>query len=255
MSALLKRSLSAGDEENLQQLGTVCPVADKNLLKSPAETRTWVTLKEGYLLKTKIKKLHKSTKLRMFLLKQDPGSLAARLEYYEGMSFRGAAHLEHARIQPELSGNFLVHTPKRTFYLQSEKGDLKVATAWVLALQQAILSASKNAPKPSSTPTSPSKDAPKPMPVLSPSKSRSELDTYSSGVDEARWAALRKVLNRDTAVDPQDEDVAALRRAEEEEQQRQEQERAAWVAKRPVVPMDALAEADEEAEMSSGDED
>jgi hypothetical protein len=129
------------DELNLSELGTVCPVADKQLLCSPSETKGWVTLKEGYLLKTKVKKLHKSTKLRLFVLKQDPNTLKSRLEYYEGKSFRGAAVLENAKIHPELSGVFLVHTIGRTFILQAEKGDLKVAMSWVLALQQAIHSA------------------------------------------------------------------------------------------------------------------
>ena len=132
------------EEKNITLLGTATPVAEKQLLRSPPETRSWVTLKEGYLLKTKFKKIHKSTKLRMFLLKQNPTSLAATLEYYEGFSFRGSANLENARIHPQKGGVFLVHTKNRTFHLQAERSDLRVATNWVLALQQAILSVSKN---------------------------------------------------------------------------------------------------------------
>lgn len=132
------------DDQNMLELGTATPVATQQLLYSPSETKTWVTLKEGYLLKTKFKKLHKSTKLRLFVLKQDPHSLGSRLEYYEGKQLRGYAELANARIHPEKSGVFLVQTPERTFFLQAEKGDLRVATSWVLALQQAIVTIAKS---------------------------------------------------------------------------------------------------------------
>ncbi len=123
------------------------PIAERHMLYAPVETRGWLVLKEGYLLKTKIKTMRKSTKLRWFVLKQSPQSLAARLEYYEGMSIRGALALSNARIQLESDGEFLIHTPDRTFILQSEKGKINVSTSWVLALQQAIVSSSRGPAK------------------------------------------------------------------------------------------------------------
>ncbi len=135
----------ANDEKNILELGTACPVATQHLLDSPLETANWLTLKEGYLLKTKVKKLHKSTKLRLFVLKQDPYTLASCLEYYEGRSIRGSAVLVNARIHPEKAGVFLVHTADRTFILQAERGDLLASVSWVLALQQAIQGATKAA--------------------------------------------------------------------------------------------------------------
>ena len=59
-------------------------------LPSPAETKNWLVLKDGYLKKSKLAKgLIRSTKLRWFVLKQHPTTLDARLEYYEGKQFRG----------------------------------------------------------------------------------------------------------------------------------------------------------------------
>ncbi len=108
------------------------------MMYAPAETRSWLVLKEGYLNKTKKLKLGKSTKLRWFILKQHPESLSSRLEYFEGMSMRGGISLDHANIKMEKDGVFLVETSFRTFILQAERGDLKMAMAWVLALQNAI---------------------------------------------------------------------------------------------------------------------
>ena len=68
-------------------------LSEKLNLQSPAETANWLILKEGYLKKSKLAKgLIKSTKLRWFVLKQDPVNLEGRLEYYEGMLFRGNPH-------------------------------------------------------------------------------------------------------------------------------------------------------------------
>ncbi len=67
------------------------------------ETRDWLTLKEGYLIKTKwAKGIHKSSKLRWFVLKQHPATGSAELEYFEGMSFKGSAPLAGARIVPQV---------------------------------------------------------------------------------------------------------------------------------------------------------
>lgn len=119
------------------------------IMYSPAETRNWVVLKEGYLLKTKILMLRNSTKLRWFLLKQHPTTFSTRLEYFEGMSMRGGIFLDKAKISKiEKDGMFYVETPSRTLILQPElKGDVKVAHAWVIAIQQALRKTnSKNAP-------------------------------------------------------------------------------------------------------------
>lgn len=297
------------DEKNITLLGTACPVADRHLLHSPPETRTWVTLKEGYLLKTKFKKLHNSTKLRMFTLKQNPTNLAARLEYYEGLSFRGAASLEAARIHPQKAGVFLVHCKARTFHLQAEKADLRVATSWVLALQQAILSAARGAtaaaapappapsssssssstttaaaapssPSPSSSSTSPtrptgaaaaaamvaaalgtSKDhsAPSSSANSSPTKDKrgrgaDEMTAMPSAVDEARWAALRRLMNPHVEVDADSEDVVFLRAAEEEEERRQNEERAAWLSRMKKPSTTTLLSISEEAEEEKEEE-
>lgn len=52
------------------------------------ETADWMVLKEGYLYKTKkVKRAFgalQSTKLRFFVLLQEPETLNAQLEYYEG---------------------------------------------------------------------------------------------------------------------------------------------------------------------------
>jgi hypothetical protein len=278
MSAPTSRTPSVSDsvdEENMQQLGTAMPVTELHLLHSPAETKEWVTLKEGYLLKTKVKKLHKSTKLRLFLLKQNPTNLASQLEYYEGFSLRGAASLVNARIQPQKGGVFLVNTSNRTFYLQAEKGDLKIATSWVIALQQAICSASGSRTAsmvsekgsddpPTATPPSPGisslslllfavfffRFSPFELILLGKkSAQKEEMEAFSCAIDEARWAALRKVMGGKTAAVPsiEDDEVRLLRQAEVAEEMRQEAERAAWLAKR-VVPMATLVEEDEEEE-------
>lgn len=111
---------------------------------SPAETQNWIVLKEGFLLKTRIKTIRRSTKLRLFLLKQNPVNLAAHLEYYEGFALRGWASLANAVITLQNSGVFHVETEKGgIFYLQCERGDLHSAASWVLALKQAILTASE----------------------------------------------------------------------------------------------------------------
>ena len=117
------------------------------MMYAPAETRNWLVLKEGYLLKTKKLKLRNSTKLRWFILKQHPVSFSARLEYFEGMSMKGGVSLDRANIKMEKDGVFLVETAARTFILQAEKGDLKVAMSWVIALQETIKKAKTPVPQ------------------------------------------------------------------------------------------------------------
>ncbi len=156
-------------------------VSSQLQLQTPLETKHWLVLKEGFLQKTKtVKGFHKSTKLRWFVLKQDPIKLEARLEYYEGMLFRGSAALKGAVVKPSKNqGHFEVRTPKRTrvptrtFYLAVDGHDIAEATTWVLALQQAI-----SAPLKASGET-PLKATPKPRPSASSSKKKSSSSVSS----------------------------------------------------------------------------
>jgi hypothetical protein len=119
----------------------------------PGETRGWLVLKEGYLHKTKWTSSRvvrmKSTKLRYFVLKQNPDTLIARLEYvntlflvvdtricvrgssvclhfmrsaltpsalgryYEGLILKGALELVDAEILLEGPGRFVIIIDER----------------------------------------------------------------------------------------------------------------------------------------------
>eukprot|EP00047_Mylnosiga_fluctuans_P004945 m.237458 g.237458 ORF g.237458 m.237458 type:complete len:284 (-) comp13143_c0_seq1:98-949(-) len=214
------------------------------LLHSPLETRTWLVLHQGYLLKTKIKALRKSTKLRLFVLKQNPNTMESRIEYYEGYTPKGGVSLENAKIHVEKDGVFHILTPSRTFYLQSEKGNLATATAWVLAIHRAIVK-QESAKKSRESMSSPQKPAPAPTPAVSASTTSSNTAAIEGSIQErrakagsidgakidaARWAALRKSMAVDVQPDFDDDDLRMLREAEEEEERRQEQERLAWQA-------------------------
>lgn len=102
-------------------------------------------MQEGYLTKSKLAKgLLKSTKLRFFVLKQNPVTSEARLEYYEGMLCRGTTSLRGADVRPARKpGTFTLRTWRakgdlaRTMTLQTEDGTIEGATAWILALQKA----------------------------------------------------------------------------------------------------------------------
>ena len=58
-------------------------------------------IKEGYLIKTKlVRGMHKSHKLRYFVLFQHPDSKQPQLEYFEGKTLKGSASLANARAIP-----------------------------------------------------------------------------------------------------------------------------------------------------------
>lgn len=116
-------------------------------LQSPYETSAWLTLKDGYLHKTKLAKgLIPSTKLRWFALKQNPNTFESRLEYYEGRTCKGWLSLRDAEILPsDKIGCFTVishhrhesSTVARSMKLQAEAHDPQRGAGWVLALQSA----------------------------------------------------------------------------------------------------------------------
>jgi hypothetical protein len=104
-----------------------------------ALTKGWSRIKEGYLIKTKVVKgVHKSQKLRFFVLFQHPVSKQAQLEYYAGKTLKGSASLINARALPLPNNRFELTTPTRTFYLQAEESDPDGAATWTFALQRAI---------------------------------------------------------------------------------------------------------------------
>ncbi|EGD75983.1 hypothetical protein PTSG_00691 [Salpingoeca rosetta] len=119
-------------------------------LQSPYETCGWLTLKEGYLQKTKLAKgLIPSTKLRWFALKQNPKTYESRLEYYEGRTCKGWISLRDAVVMPTRKlGAFTVTTyhkhgaatVARTMKLQGETHDQHSSTGWVVALKNAAKS-------------------------------------------------------------------------------------------------------------------
>lgn len=102
----------------------------------------WLTLKEGFLYKTKkvSKGFHKSTKLRYFMLKQDPITRSSQLEYYEGLVRKGVVPLRNTEIRLTKPGAFIVISDGRDTELATEKTKIKDAMGWVLALQQASAS-------------------------------------------------------------------------------------------------------------------
>lgn len=208
------------------------PVSDRQVLMSPPETANWMTLKEGYLYKTKrvTKGFHKSTKLRWFVLKQEPTMLSLRLEYYEGMAFRGGHALEKVAVKPGSEGSFtLTNNGRKMFELSADKGNLKAATSWVVALQRAI---GRQAAGPKAAPTKPkeaAEPAVTPAPAAeaaepsetpdvndpgAPARRRGGQDEEIDGnaIDQARWAAIRRANQvEEEAVAEEDEDVRLLR--------------------------------------------
>ena len=119
-------------------------------LQSPQETGAWLILKEGYLHKTKLAKgLLPSTKLRWFVLKQNPNTFESRLEYYEGRTCKGWISLSEAFVLPTRKmGSFIITTyhkhgsgtVARSMKLQAEGRNLFVATGWLVALSNATKS-------------------------------------------------------------------------------------------------------------------
>ena len=216
------------------------------------ETADWLTVREGYLVKRKRVKggLHKSTKLRFFVLKQEPETRVGVLEYYEGIELRGILPLSGATLVPGKPGRFAIRMAmqKREVFLGCEPGQLDAGLAWVAALQQCI----EASPQPGRQGRPPRPPRPRrdtsPAPVVgSPSyrlrvaEAAEEID--GAAVDDARWAALRKGWERANgggdggeghlSEDEDEEDwMADMARQEEEEARRQEEERAEWLAQR-----------------------
>eukprot|EP00041_Stephanoeca_diplocostata_P017444 m.351445 g.351445 ORF g.351445 m.351445 type:complete len:494 (+) comp20701_c0_seq1:302-1783(+) len=238
----------------------------------PKETRGWLTLKEGYLYKAKKSKKSfntlTSTKLRYFVLKQEPMSRRAHLEYYEGLILKGALPLRDAEIRLERPGRFVIICQDREVHLRTEETQVSEGMAWVLALQKASFGANGVAgcrrsvvqlPGWSAKRAKPDKFREKKqsidfftanmMPETSGSRARGGTDHHDSeidgtAIDNARWAALRKgwarangvELDDDDAgpkeIDSEDEDVKMMREMEEEEERRQEEERQAFLLER-----------------------
>lgn len=164
-------------------------------LQSPVETASWVILKEGFLTKSKLAKgLLPSSKLRYFVLKQDSATLEARLEYYEGMLFRGSCALDCAAVKPASKpGTFSIVTRKRggdrTITLQADAAHVEDATKWVIAIKQAALAKVKTAAERAS------QVVPDVAGVVHSGATRhrhasGEIDGVA--IDNARWAALMK---------------------------------------------------------------
>lgn len=129
--------------------------------------------------KSKLAKgLIKSTKLRYFVLKQNPQTAEARLEYYEGRIFRGSTSLHDAYIRPSRKpGHFVVATVRTSNEIAREmtlQGEVEEARAWILALRQAAY-AYHNALKPQAT-GSQSKADPAATTAHQPSPSVSSAD-------------------------------------------------------------------------------
>jgi hypothetical protein len=122
------------------------PIAPDDILKAGTGlshgsqfTKGWTRVKEGYLIKTKVVRgLHKSHKLRYFVLYQHPQTKQAQLEYYAGKTLKGSANLVGARAIPLPAARFELYTPTRLFLLSAEQGDVEDAATWTFALQKAI---------------------------------------------------------------------------------------------------------------------
>lgn len=85
--------------------------------------------------------------LRLFSLlffsvnRQEPETLNAQLEYYEGMAFRGSLPLsKDTAVLPHKPGKFSVvsHSLSREVVISTEKDKLAEGMAWIVTLQQAI---------------------------------------------------------------------------------------------------------------------
>eukprot|EP00049_Salpingoeca_infusionum_P027480 m.32638 g.32638 ORF g.32638 m.32638 type:complete len:365 (-) comp9539_c1_seq1:191-1285(-) len=255
------------DTTGLEEVG---PVAGALALKSPRETRDWLILKEGYLVKTKLaKKVMKSKKLRWFVLKQNPVSYEARLEYYEGMLLKGSITLKDVRVVPaKKPGTILLETNRavgvtaksgkgRSMTLMSEKNPVPEATIWILAIRQAAADYADHTKKTATAKQSSTQpqtmsstgnvqahvepavvpDLPSDGSDVSSRRKQPAEEVDGAQIDAARWNALRKRQQTDEDEEipedlEDDEDVQMLRQMEEEEERRQEAERLAFLAER-----------------------
>lgn len=85
-------------------------------------TSGWRVKKEGMLLKSKRSPgFKKSVSMRYFVLKVEPISKVAELEYYDGKTLKGAMTLQGASVSPGTNGSFILHGLDRTWYVLSLK--------------------------------------------------------------------------------------------------------------------------------------
>eukprot|EP00047_Mylnosiga_fluctuans_P015562 m.47598 g.47598 ORF g.47598 m.47598 type:complete len:382 (-) comp5988_c0_seq2:278-1423(-) len=96
-------------------------------LHGPAETRDWAVLREGCLLKVR-KSLGKTVKVVYAVLRQQPHTLQAVLELYEGLTFRSSTSLAGARIKPCGKAEFSVDQKRDSLTLRAERTDIRTAT-------------------------------------------------------------------------------------------------------------------------------
>jgi hypothetical protein len=138
-SASLAKSNAVIQSPSLPKpVGSLARASHKNAVLSQ-QGSDWLVLKEGSLLKTKIVKgIHKSTKLRWVVLKQNPLTRDLRLEYYDGKILKGVANLVGATVLAKTEGEFDIRTTDRTFYFQTEKRNLHAAMSWVVTIQAAV---------------------------------------------------------------------------------------------------------------------
>jgi len=241
----------------------------------------WIILKEGYLYKKKkVKKgFHKSTKLRFFSLKQDPITRYCQLEYSEGLVVKGILPLQNTEIKLLKPGVFIIKTNDREVELATERNERSGGIAWVLALQQATLTAKQDVvrtvmvypPDQSNDDGQDQKPEEQEKGAQPPRRRRGgdeELDEekYGEMIDNARWAALRKGWEKwkqgqetsDVNTDEDDEEVRLMREMEEAEERRQEDERQQWLAQRAekqaMQPEDQDSEDQQHQLPSAGDE-
>lgn len=129
-------------------------------------TSGWYVKMEGMLLKSKRSPgFKKSVSKRYFVLKVEPASKSAELEYYEGKTLKGAMTLQGATVCPGAGGSFVLHGPDRTWYMRPVDTDMQESLAWIKAIQCGI---DRNWPKiGSKSPVTTNKvPQPDPIPVL-----------------------------------------------------------------------------------------
>eukprot|EP00039_Didymoeca_costata_P027269 m.18046 g.18046 ORF g.18046 m.18046 type:complete len:411 (+) comp6176_c0_seq1:79-1311(+) len=267
----------AMSDVSVAQQGELLQATRQGFAGERAETQGWVTLREGYLYKSKRSKKSfnavKSTKLRFFVLKQEPQTFETELEYYEGMIMRGVIPICGAAIIPdsERPGKFRIENQGRTVELATEKSKVNDSLAWIMALQQAVNAAADHPTRDrGSTESVKPPKPPRPETILASEEWRSGSMAVPSGgddaevprrrkltgdvdgnaIDAARWAAVRKGFEKRYSValggiaeevDPEDEDLIRLRQMEEEEELRQQEERKLFLAMKAAKRLSAIS--------------
>jgi hypothetical protein len=72
------------------------------------------------------------------LLKVEPVSKAAELEYYDGKTLKGAITLQGATVSPGAGGSFALHGLDRTWYMRPVDTDMTESLAWITAIKCGI---------------------------------------------------------------------------------------------------------------------